>query len=420
MTSQCQRFLALLLATALGPGGLLSGCSGLRPCYAPQPHERSVQADPVSTIQPPTDERRQTTLNAVQDFLARTEEYQLGAQPTSPASGSPPTTVPSTSPGADRPLQPPDRGPAPAIIVPPANTVLANTRVSLSTSAAAQTAVAIPVVESISIRTAAPAPSLSQGPGEESPRVNTTNQPLEVHLEDAAVTPGGFVHHLKTLAAEAWDLDSEWRLRLVQLALNRDQDATDVSANLSSDARSALVGLIRLGLEIRRMLKDPLSSGEDALKRLDELQRVLADRADPIVSSVALCRKVVTFGVYEEMSDEDFIAGRTTPTIVYSEIRNLRSEQMESGQYRTQLGTRLEVLTADGNSIWQHEEPDIVDLCRRRRNDFFIAQRITLPPTLPPGEIVLKVLVEDKLSGKANEAAHRLTISPDATRTAGR
>ena len=79
---------------------------------------------------------------------------------------------------------------------------------------------------------------------------------------------------------------------------------------------------------------------------------MLADRADPIVSNVALCRKVVTFGVYEEMSDEDFVAGRTNPTIVYSEIRNLRSEPVEGGQYRTQLGTRIEILTVEGDSVW--------------------------------------------------------------------
>jgi hypothetical protein len=118
------------------------------------------------------------------------------------------------------------------------------------------------------------------------------------------------------------------------------------------------------------------------------------------------------------MSDEDFVAGRSNPTIVYSEIRNLRSEPVEGSQYRTLLGTRIEILTADGDSVWQHVEPEIVDLCRRRRNDFFIAQRIVLPSTLPPGEFVLKVLVEDRLSGKADEATHRFTVNPIPARTA--
>jgi hypothetical protein len=110
------------------------------------------------------------------------------------------------------------------------------------------------------------------------------------------------------------------------------------------------------------------------------------------------------------MPETDFVAGRTLRTIVYSEIANFGSELTEDGHYRTQLATRLEILTADGRSVWDREEPEIVDLCRRRRNDFFIAQRVTLPPTLPADDYVLKVLVEDRLTGKVDEVAHRFAI----------
>ena len=75
---------------------------------------------------------------------------------------------------------------------------------------------------------------------------------------------------------------------------------------------------------------------------------------------------------------------------MYSEIANLRAEKTAEGLFQTRLGTRLEVLTADGKSVWQREELEIVDTCRRRRSDFFIAQRVTLPPTLPAGDYVLR------------------------------
>ena len=110
------------------------------------------------------------------------------------------------------------------------------------------------------------------------------------------------------------------------------------------------------------------------------------------------------------MADTEFVAGRGSQTIVYCEIRNFRSEQANDGSYRTVLATRLELLTDAGASVWQHEEPEIVDACRRRRSDFFIAQRVTLPPTLAAGRYVLKVLVEDKLSGKASEATHSFEV----------
>jgi hypothetical protein len=77
-------------------------------------------------------------------------------------------------------------------------------------------------------------------------------------------------------------------------------------------------------------------------------------------------------------------------------------------------------LTAAGQSIWQHEEPEIVDICRRRRTDFFVAQRITLPPTLSAGDYVLKVLMEDRLSGKANEGTCVFTIGMPVSMANGR
>ena len=51
-----------------------------------------------------------------------------------------------------------------------------------------------------------------------------------------------------------------------------------------------------------------------------------------------------------------------------------------------------------------------MDLSRQRRHDFFLAQMITLPDTLGPGEYVLKVSIQDELSGKSNQAIHRFSI----------
>ena len=88
--------------------------------------------------------------------------------------------------------------------------------------------------------------------------------------------------------------------------------------------------------------------------------------------------------------------------------------------YRTVFATRLEVLTAEGRTVWQHEEPKVIDRCQRRRHDFFIAQRVTIPGTLSAGEYVLKMMVEDKLSGRVSEAVHTFHVSAADMRTAGR
>lgn len=422
MTFPGQRLLVASSAMTVALVGLLPGCSRLRPCCPPPPQKMTMEAEPALAVPSPGNEGQQGMLAAVQEFLERTQDYQRTsaevAWPAPPA--VPPTANHIESPGEPQPLRTPAQDPAPPSTPPPRDAALANTQVTLLKSVTADTAPAIPVVKSISIRTAPSVPPPPQEAKEESPRANRTNQLREVHTDPAAVNADQFVQALKALAAEAQDLDAEWRLRLVQLALNHEDDAIDVSPKLTGGTRTILIGLLRLGLEIRRLIGDPLASGQDALARVDELRRVLADRADPIVAHVVLCRKVVTFGVYEEMAEGEFVAGRTNPAIVYSEIRNLRSEPVEGGQYRTLLGTRIEVLTPEGDSVWQHEEPEIVDFCRRRRNDFFIAQRIALPSTLPPGDLVLKVLVEDKLSGKAHEAARRFTVNPVPIQTARR
>jgi hypothetical protein len=227
---------------------------------------------------------------------------------------------------------------------------------------------------------------------------------------DAAAAVDRVVAQLEKRAAQLPGIESEWPLRLIQMALGRDREAASISSALSPDARRVLAALIQVASAARGAAADSTTVGDDLLNKVDELKRSLTEKADPVVSSVSLCRKVVTFGVYDEMKNEEFVSGRTTQTIVYCEIRNFRSDETEDHKFRTVLATRLEVLSAAGTSVWQREEPAIEDVCRRRRSDFFLAQRITLPATLPAGEYVLKVFVEDKLAGKADEATRPFTM----------
>ena len=385
---------------------LSTGCAGLH--FAARDH--GVAADPfqsvAAAVATPEDGAR-ASLPDVEEFLVRTQNYRM-----------PGTVSPEPPPATPLPTMPPEAGPRagpsgpmeqPGTIrraAPRPDTAFANMQMTLAENAIGQQPPAPPVIESLAVEVSVPVAASVEQPT----RINTTNQPLELHPEVTSMPTDRFLKHLEVLAAEAKDFASEWQLRLTQAALNREGEAVKVSSSLSRDARSILSGLIRLAAAARRVAADPLLPGDEALECLDDLRRVLTDRADPIVSTVALCSKVVTFGVYDELSTDDLVAGRSIPAIVYSEIRNLRSEQTDDGQYRSVLATRLEVLTAAGESVWEHEEPEIVDQCRRPRIDFFLAHRIAFPPTLAPGNYVLKLLVEDKLSGKANEFAYQFAI----------
>ncbi len=54
--------------------------------------------------------------------------------------------------------------------------------------------------------------------------------------------------------------------------------------------------------------------------------------------------------------------------------------------------------------MWQREEPEVVDRCRRARPDFLMAPRLTLPARPPVGAYVLKFGVENKASEMSFES----------------
>ncbi|RME41543.1 MAG: hypothetical protein D6788_01035 [Planctomycetota bacterium] len=250
--------------------------------------------------------------------------------------------------------------------------------------------------------------------------MTAANQPLSTSTAESVSLVDRFLAFLASDDPPGGMIEKEWRLHLVELALGRDEDAEQLSEGLPAASRELMRQLLETIRAVRPAVRDPEGIREESLGPAEALASALADRIGPTVGTVALCRKVLTFGVYEEMDPTAFQAGVPVPTIVYSEIERLRSERTEEGRYRTRLATRIEVLSEAGEAVWTHEEPEITDECRRRRRDFFVAQRITLPATIPAGRYVLKVRVEDKLSGRVAEGTTPLTLSSTLTDARGR
>lgn len=334
-------------------------------------------------------------LSAIQEFLARTAEY--GTEEKAMLTESTGETTARLVDARGAPAQRSGINEQPHANAPMAATAPSKMIPGL----------ALPVVGSVAIKPIAqvePAPA----PEPRRPAPTIVNMPLDTHTTGPTIDLAGIVPSLEAVAEDAENFDAQWQLRLTQLALHRDDQAADIPAGLAGG--DMLAALMRTVSAVRRVARDPTASGNEAVSVVEALSRLLSAKADPQVTAVRLCRKVVTFGVYEEMLETEFVAGRSVRTIIYSELRNLRSEKTADGQFRTHLATRIEVLSLDGESVWHEEVPDIVDICRVPRRDFFVAQRISLPPTLPAGDYVLKVLVEDKLAGKADEATRAFSI----------
>jgi hypothetical protein len=276
-------------------------------------------------------------------------------------------------------------------------------------------AVEAPRVEALVIRASSAAPEETED-SSETVGVNTS---LGTDNDPEAESLSELIGRLQEHVAEAPnDLTAQWKLSLLQLADGRETDATDVSSGITRESGEMIAGAIRVVDQVRRATQDPGPAVDHALAAVDDLRHQLMRGAELLIPKVALCTRVSTFGVYDEMDHAALLPYHPNRTIVYCELDNFHSEPTSDGEYQVTLSSRLEILTPDGQSLWNHEEPRIEDRSKQRREDFFLAQLVTFPASLGPGDYVLKVTVEDQGAAKATEAVYPFQIDAPAVSTA--
>jgi hypothetical protein len=131
--------------------------------------------------------------------------------------------------------------------------------------------------------------------------------------------------------------------------------------------------------------------------------------ADLSIPTIALCRSVKTFGNYEPM-DGRFVAGAKNEAILYCEVANVASRQNERGEWESNLSQEAVLYTEDGQRVWSNPRQAVVDHSRNRRHDFFIPQRVTLPPNLTIGRYILKATITDEQVKRVAEATMPVQI----------
>jgi len=285
----------------------------------------------------------------------------------------------------------------------------------LDASESDATGPALPVVESVSIDSA----SFSTLRGLDDQPDRVTNLALDAEPQERTLSVEGYLAALRANDSALDPVESGWRLRMMQLALDRIPEPIDKIESLSPESTDVLGAFIDLTQAVRRTLKNPTVSANGAMQSVAKLAHLLGEMGDLALPHSALCRRVQAFGVYDEMPADEFIAARANQTIVYCEVRNFMSETIPEGGYRTLLASRMELMTPTGQSVWQVEEPAIEDTCRHRRTDFFVAQRIVLPATIPAGQYVLKIMIEDTLANKVNETSIPLEIKSPTSLASG-
>lgn len=145
------------------------------------------------------------------------------------------------------------------------------------------------------------------------------------------------------------------------------------------------------------------------IRPLLELSGRLRSGAALSIPTISLCRKVSAFGRYEPMAGR-FAAGTLSYALAYCELDNVSSRQNERGEWESRLTQQAVLYTDAGRQVWSNPRQRMTDRSRNRRQEFFVAQVITLLPNLSTGRYLLKVTVQDEQVKRVAEAAIPIEI----------
>lgn len=211
------------------------------------------------------------------------------------------------------------------------------------------------------------------------------------------------------------DAESQLRLRMLYLATGQDEKASAPVSGVSKEMADMLSSLIDVVEASRMAASHPDTQADALLDAVDAYRDQIKRHADLKVPTVALCTAADSFGVYKPYPPDDLIAGKTTRVVVYCEIGNFSSQKTPEGTYRTRLASQVEVLDADGRSVATLSRKQFEDLSRNQREDFFLGEVVELPASLDPGEYTLRVLIEDRGSGRFSSGSTKFMLRPSAS-----
>jgi hypothetical protein len=136
------------------------------------------------------------------------------------------------------------------------------------------------------------------------------------------------------------------------------------------------------------------------------------------IERLVLCRRVEGFGRYTPLSSMRFLAGRPAQAVIYTEVQGFADQPSSktAGEVSTELGQTVELwLDADGTKQLAIPEQVVRESTRTRRRDYFLVQRLILPPTLSVGRYNLKVRVRDVVTGTEAERGIAIEIVADSS-----
>jgi hypothetical protein len=253
-----------------------------------------------------------------------------------------------------------------------------------------------PVLAAVEVRAERSPIAGDVGPSQQAPAVNA---PAVAMYQPASLRD--FVERWTSRPADG-SFQQQLDARLLHAATGDYERARQPLDLVSDEQQRLAAGFIEtyILLRERTLGDDPTETANAALQRIEQLADELRPFSAPTISTFVLCRAVHGFGRYDPIEPPSFPTGIPIEFVTYCEVRHFASQPQTDGTHRACFDMLTTILTRDGTTIREVADRDIVDVCHSRRHDCFIPRLIRLPPTLSPGEYVVKVKIIDKLARK--------------------
>lgn len=191
-------------------------------------------------------------------------------------------------------------------------------------------------------------------------------------------------------------------LRMLYLVANDPQKAMQVIPGLPPEEQEFWTALF-LGLSQhleQSAASDPAERASQTIAQLRTAAYHLQQSANLRIRNAVFCQQINGFGNYDLFEADQFQPGQTV--LLYAEIRNFRSAAGQDGFYTTRIRSTIEIYNlSNGQQLVDRSTFDpTVDRSRTLRTDYYHSYRLDLPANLATGPHMVKLILQDELSGK--------------------
>jgi hypothetical protein len=136
---------------------------------------------------------------------------------------------------------------------------------------------------------------------------------------------------------------------------------------------------------------------EDGAVDLKATARALQEQAPLQITGLRLCRKVRGYGDYDPVDAE---LRPKQGVVLYCELNGVAAEEKD-GLFHSRLDATISLEKPDSDvPVWSQSLERAVDVCRRRRLDYYVAYRLSLPDSVDPGTYTLTVRQHDAVADR--------------------